>query len=1124
MGLRLFAGLALIAPATTGSYLSRRCAPSSQRCGAACAVPDPLLRICASTQCAAATCCQTEVLGVLHHSLRNHVSIVYATDVVPQLPEAMQENVTLFIKMRFLKVVPFCRDADTQTRAALAQALRNEFLPPDTRVGIAGEEGEEMFFLAHGFCDVVSYEGEHIVTRRNGARFGEITLLVNSRRTASIVTVTLCDLFVRSLDDFYMICDASPCFAESIRTEIAVRGSSGDAEATCSPPYATEKGPAGRAPEDLPMIEHLQRWVIVCTVAIAFLAALLWRTRRTASDQPEPADPSWPQICVKTINGATLLFKPDPQGAVVNLKMLIEERTGIPSYQQRLCYQGRILEGTTRIAEHHIQREGTVHLTMALPGGMRGFKALKHYPGYPPHPAPIQYRCGIWVQSENIAINNLLPGADLSVLGDNICKMVNRVRRGRSDILELFEAFKQERYGDGCVTYPVRVDVWKHGFISWAKEIRMCPSALYYHDAEECLCLRVLLRDARRRFEALSYLKLDEWLVVRDSNQKIGAHFKDTFEEQYNLERNNKKSSTAELVPLLFASDVDELRHLGCDLAHMDPRGRPTMSFIQSPCRVPCSFCHRSIPQNQKHVLCWFCRDYDLCMTCAVKRADAQRQSPAWVDREEEAGPGLVFRMTGSYPYEQPGSPVPPANNPEQWDGQCGDDAENDGGSGHDEEEAGSLAGGAAAAAPAGGTAAAEGAAPEAHDYEHDEPDGDGADGSIEEDDGRWDPAGRKRRRDEPAAAAAAGAGAAQQSLLQQREAAGIKQAQAAKMRWTRELKEFEAAESERRLAFAERVLQKDQRLAEELTLEESGKVICAINDIEDPAERQRRKREFHRNAPEWAPRDPTTLRSWAEQPAKLPEPPIEIMVFSSWDADKVLPVSPEHVEQQRPADPGLNGKLAIWLGRIFYLQVDALVTPVDELLRPFNALSRYVHKQAGPWVERDLAKQPLDKRSRGGLVRCTPGGSAVTRGYRLFARGVIHAVTPVTDHGRGLLYRSALRGTYRSCLEKAKKHGFKTVAFPPLGTGVDDLISDTHASLGAIREWLDEPENAEAIDRIILCVTEPHEHRAYELMLEAWFPHEDTPGWRLDRGPAAAGAAAAAREDGAGAAAAAGT
>eukprot|EP01065_Artemidia_motanka_P045659 TRINITY_DN6753_c0_g1_i2.p1 TRINITY_DN6753_c0_g1~~TRINITY_DN6753_c0_g1_i2.p1 ORF type:complete len:1113 (+),score=231.78 TRINITY_DN6753_c0_g1_i2:67-3405(+) len=172
---------------------------------------------------------QEEVLGFQFHSLKNHVSAGYA-DVVAQLPEAMQEQVSLFIRIRFIKCVPMFGQADTQTRVALAQSLRNEVFPPDTHVIIAGEEGDEMFFLAHGFCDVLSSDGEHLATIRHGGCFGEVSLLASTRRTASVVTLTFCDCFVLSLDDFYTICDAYPGFAGMIRTEILKRQSSQEFE------------------------------------------------------------------------------------------------------------------------------------------------------------------------------------------------------------------------------------------------------------------------------------------------------------------------------------------------------------------------------------------------------------------------------------------------------------------------------------------------------------------------------------------------------------------------------------------------------------------------------------------------------------------------------------------------------------------------------------------------------------------------------------------------------------------------------------------------------------------------------------------------------------------------------
>jgi O-acetyl-ADP-ribose deacetylase len=69
-------------------------------------------------------------------------------------------------------------------------------------------------------------------------------------------------------------------------------------------------------------------------------------------------------------------------------------------------------------------------------------------------------------------------------------------------------------------------------------------------------------------------------------------------------------------------------------------------------------------------------------------------------------------------------------------------------------------------------------------------------------------------------------------------------------------------------------------------------------------------------------------------------------------------------------------------------------------------------------------------------LGGCETGSAKITRGYKLKARHVIHAVGPVYregKHGEPALLVSA----YRTCLELASQNACASIAFPAISTGV---------------------------------------------------------------------------------------
>jgi O-acetyl-ADP-ribose deacetylase (regulator of RNase III) len=106
-------------------------------------------------------------------------------------------------------------------------------------------------------------------------------------------------------------------------------------------------------------------------------------------------------------------------------------------------------------------------------------------------------------------------------------------------------------------------------------------------------------------------------------------------------------------------------------------------------------------------------------------------------------------------------------------------------------------------------------------------------------------------------------------------------------------------------------------------------------------------------------------------------------------------------------------------------------------------------------------------------LGGCDTGSAKITRGYRLKARHVIHAVGPVW-RGGDADEDALLASCYRTALDLAARHGLASLAFPAISTGVYGFPADRAArvAVGAVAAVAAVAAEIAATPRGIACVT----------------------------------------------------
>jgi len=140
-------------------------------------------------------------------------------NLLTDLPAPLRLEVLTHLAHEVLERVPLFRHCGPVLRDELLMALEPTIVTPGGFAVREGEMANGIYFISRGTIEVLSEDGATSHgTLEDGDYFGDLSLILSERRTASAKALTYCDLLVLPKREFERIKHDYPEFREALKT------------------------------------------------------------------------------------------------------------------------------------------------------------------------------------------------------------------------------------------------------------------------------------------------------------------------------------------------------------------------------------------------------------------------------------------------------------------------------------------------------------------------------------------------------------------------------------------------------------------------------------------------------------------------------------------------------------------------------------------------------------------------------------------------------------------------------------------------------------------------------------------------------------------------------------------
>ena len=144
--------------------------------------------------------------------------------ILADLPRNLRTEVALHLNRDILQKVPLFKEAPDHFIRELASRLHPGVAMPGDFIIKKGDLGEEMYFISQGTVELLDDDEENILVRLSeGSFFGEMALILDQPRAASLRSADYTDLYILERTEFEQVISKYPGFHAKLNEILKAR-------------------------------------------------------------------------------------------------------------------------------------------------------------------------------------------------------------------------------------------------------------------------------------------------------------------------------------------------------------------------------------------------------------------------------------------------------------------------------------------------------------------------------------------------------------------------------------------------------------------------------------------------------------------------------------------------------------------------------------------------------------------------------------------------------------------------------------------------------------------------------------------------------------------------------------